>query len=631
MFDTTKTDLFDLVRAIDHGRLQLPEFQRNYVWNDADLRSLLASVLKRFPVGALLTLERGGEVRFKPRLLEGAPDQQVEPHELLLDGQQRMTSLYQSTYSKRPVMTRTEKQVSIKRFYYLDIKKALAAGADLEDAIEAVPEDRRVKANFDRDIVKDLSSEALEFEAEMFPLNRIFDPNQWLFAFQSHWSAKGRSDIVQITSRLHNEILDPFRRYEMPIIRLRKENGREAICTVFEKVNVGGKKLDAFELVTAIFAGDAYDLREDWDGAGPSAPGRRLRMVGTHNRRDVLADIGAADFLRACTLMHTHAERAKAEAQGKTGADLPAVSVRRDALLALPLDGYRAFADPVEEGCRKAADFLNERRIIWSRDLPYPAPTLVMACVHAMLGPRAETAAAADKLDRWYWSMALGELYGMSPESRMANDAVELARWIDGGAEPRSLAEAIFQQDRLESMRSRVSAAYKAVHALLMRHGCRDFISGKPTDVMTFHNDPRDVHHVFPQAWCKAHGIPPARYNAIINKTPLSRASNIVIGGKAPSQYLRRIEERQGLSSEQLDDILRSHLIEPAHLRADDFDGFMADRKRRLAEMIAGAMRKSVVASAGAAETSASTDAMDLEEIEENEALDDGVLDEVAA
>ena len=68
MFDTTKEDLKDILRKAHEGRLQLPDFQRDYVWGDEDVRSLIASIAKGFPVGALLTLESGGEVRFNTLL-----------------------------------------------------------------------------------------------------------------------------------------------------------------------------------------------------------------------------------------------------------------------------------------------------------------------------------------------------------------------------------------------------------------------------------------------------------------------------------------------------------------------------------------------------------------------------------
>src|SRR5580658_8286809 len=121
MFDSTKEDLKDILKKVDGGRLQLPDFQRDYVWGDDDVQSLIASVAKGFPVGALLTLENGGAVQFKPRILAGAKENGAKPDELLLDGQQRMTSLFQAMYCKSPIRTRTQKKLEIERFYYLDM------------------------------------------------------------------------------------------------------------------------------------------------------------------------------------------------------------------------------------------------------------------------------------------------------------------------------------------------------------------------------------------------------------------------------------------------------------------------------------------------------------------------------
>jgi hypothetical protein len=173
---------------------------------------------------------------------------------------------------------------------------------------------------------------------------------------------------------------------------------------------------------------------------------------------------------------------------------------------------------------------------------------------------------------------------------------------MDNGPKPRSVDEAIFQQDRLRSLRTRLSAAYKAIHALLMRHGCQDFISGKGFELMSFYNDKVDVHHVFPQAWCKKQKIDPKVFDSIVNKTPLSKKSNILIGGDAPSVYLKRIEAKHGLSSDRLDAILRTHLIEPSLLRADDFQGFFDARLKALSNLISSALGKAVVESHGSDE-----------------------------
>lgn len=613
MFDTTREDLKDILRWAAEGRLQLPDFQRDYVWSDEDVRSLLASIAKGFPVGALLTLETGGEVEFKPRPIAGVPMKGVRPDQLLLDGQQRITSLYQATFSEKPVRTSNPRGAEVERYYYLDIGKAIAVGANVEDAIVGVPADRIVRRNFGKEVVLDLSTPEAEYANRMFPLNRVFESKDWFYGWRDHWKAQAQ-DVYDIEKAFDLEVIDRIQHYKMPIIRLDKKNNREAICLVFEKVNVGGKKLDAFELVTAIYAAESFDLREDWIGVpSRSQPGRRARIIGTRNRRDVLAQMANTDFLQACTLLHTRQNRLAKAKEGIEGKELPQISCRRDAVLALPLAAYRANATAVESGFVEASGFLNEHKIIWHRDVPYPPQIVALASTFAILGKAAQTAAAKEKLARWFWSVTLGELYGSSTESRLARDVPELVDWLAGtGGKPRSMEEALFQRDRLRSMRSRQSAAYKGLHALLMRHGCCDFISGKPTDLMTFFNDKIDIHHVFPQDWCKAAGIPPSVYNSVVNKTPLSRASNIAISGDAPSVYLRRIERKHGLAAAPLDKILRTHLIEPEHLRADDFDTFFNTRIKALSELISEAMGKPVVEEKGSNE--AETDVVEMEQ-----------------
>jgi hypothetical protein len=623
MFDITKEDLQDLLKKVDQNKIQLPEFQRSYVWNDADVRSLIASIIKGFPVGALLTLETGSELRFKPRVLEGSNDNGTKPEELLLDGQQRMTSLYQTSFSQKPVVTKNAKNAVVERLYYLDINQAISGDEDIENAIIGVPADKKLRTNFGKEVLLDLSTSDLEFEQDHFPLNKIFDANDWLYNWRDYWRSRGR-DVGDLMRDFDRGPVDRFKRYKMPIIRLDKKNGREAICTVFEKVNVGGKKLDAFELVTAIYASDEFDLRADWDGDSKQS-GRRQRIIGSPNRRDVLTELASTDFLQACTLLHTRSKRLERAKAGATGKDLTAVSCKREALLALPLESYKAYNDAIEQGFINAGTFLNELKIIWHKDVPYPPLLVGLASTSAILGDLADTAMAKEKLAQWFWCVVFGELYGSSTEGRLANDVPELVEWIkENGAPPRSLQEALFQRERLRSLRSRLSAAYKGLHALMMKQGCLDFISGKPTDIMTFFNEKIDIHHIFPQDWCKKNNIPPSVFNSIVNKTPLSKKSNIAISGDAPSVYLKRIQDKQGISADKIDDILRTHFIEPSFLRSDDFEGFFNARMDRLAQIVAEAMGKPVVQSDGSDEYQ--KDVIDPEEAEENAALDSEAL-----
>ena len=70
-FDSTKTLLSTLLQRVVEGKLQLPDFQRGWVWDDEHIRSLMVSIARSFPIGAVMLLETGGETRFQVRLVEG--------------------------------------------------------------------------------------------------------------------------------------------------------------------------------------------------------------------------------------------------------------------------------------------------------------------------------------------------------------------------------------------------------------------------------------------------------------------------------------------------------------------------------------------------------------------------------
>lgn len=142
-FDSPKLFLLELLRGIGDGKIQLPDFQRGWVWDDQHIRDLLASISLSYPIGAVMMLQTGNPmVRFGPRLVEGVDLKPApEPERLILDGQQRLTSLYQALVRRQPVLTRDARGNTIRRFYYIDIRKALDPNADREDAIRAFGED----------------------------------------------------------------------------------------------------------------------------------------------------------------------------------------------------------------------------------------------------------------------------------------------------------------------------------------------------------------------------------------------------------------------------------------------------------------------------------------------------------
>lgn len=603
-FDASPRHLTELLGDARKGRLQLPDFQRSWVWDEERIRGLIASISRGFPVGAIMTLKTGGSVAFKPRRLEGAPESSEEASELLLDGQQRLTSLYQVMVRNEVVETTTPRRRRVKRWFYLDINKCLDPSFDRDEAVISIPENRIVASNFGRTVELDLSSREKEFENLMYPLNQILDWSRWYGDFVQYWM-KNINQFPDQNKRIlefYSAVIKSFEDYLIPVIALSASTSKEAVCVVFEKVNTGGKPLDAFELMTAMYAADGHELRKDWFGTDSSS-GRHDRLRSAlripSSPEGVLSGVGSTDFMQSISLFHTRDVRQQAAAAGKTGKDLPKVSATRQSLLDLPLTAYLEYQDRVETGFMEAAKFLVRSGIYRVKDLPYQSQVAPLAAILAELGKDSDSPAAAEKIRQWYWNGVFGELYGSSTDTRIARDFIEVVAWVRGGPAPTTVHEATVRADRLETMRMRLSAAYKGVNALLTSKGARDFRTGQEFSQTIFFDDNVDIHHIFPKDWCKKQGIPPSIYDSIINKTPISAKTNRIIGGVAPSMYLAKLKSEFSDEwtdpNDVLDSRLRTHLIDPDLLRADDFEGFMAARQSALVSMIEAAIGKPVI------------------------------------
>jgi hypothetical protein len=498
-----------------------------------------------------------------------------------------------------PQILRKSQKKKVKRWCYIDIRNACNPTIDREEAIIGVPEDKVVRTEFGRDVVLDLSTTEYEYQSLMFPVTQVFDWDKWQDGFDRFWKGDQHESVRDDFRLFKRQILENFKYYRVPVISLDSSTSKEAVCVVFEKVNTGGKPLDAFELVTAMYAASGHELRKDWYGYD-GKKGRHRRLSETLRPADeetgIIAGVTNTDFLHAVSLFYTRERRRIAEQAGKQGKELPAVSGNRQSLLNLPLEEYKKFENQVEKGFVAAAKFLHMLHIYRIFDLPYQSQIIPLAAILADIGEDWEHEAIRSKLIRWYWNGGFGELYGSAIDSRIARDFMEVPIWLNGGPEPSTVSETMFRADRLKTMRMRLSAAYKGVNALLMREGAQDFRSGQKFDHTVFFGENVDIHHIFPQAWCKDQGIKPSIYDSIINKSPLSYRTNRIIGGVAPSKYLAKLEKGDSktpsIEPTKLNTFLSSHLVDPSLVRTDSFEAFMADRQKQLLALIEKAMGK---------------------------------------
>lgn len=582
-----QTPLYELSEYLDwttSGKIQLPDFQRGYKWEDERIRSLLVTILRGHPLGVVMLLKTGSnQIRFKPKAIEGVTlADGVEPAMLLLDGQQRLTSLTQALKGDGIVATKDGRGKRLSRRYYVDVAVALEGEDRIDDAVHSLPGDGIVRANFGKDIVFDVSSPEKEIAQGYFPISLLFsdDVLSWLFELPDKSQAK----------EFNARVIQPARTYNIPAIELDTETSKAAVATVFEKVNTGGLALNVFELLTATFAGDKdyYDangcdfrLNEDW---------QKTQEMFAH--RSVLADLENTDFLQAVTLLATR-KRNLADTSSKP----VGVSAKREDVLKLTLQDYLEWVSPLREAFLWTADFLADRHIFESKFVPYPKQVVPLAVIKVVMGTDADLLGPRGRLIRWFWSGILGELYGSAIETRFVRDLEQVPAWArdeEGAETPRTIQDATFVESRLHSLRRRNAAAYKGIYALLLDNGARDWMEDKALDMVQYATLQTDIHHIFPRAWCNQRGIDDERRESIVNKTAITGRTNRTIGGAAPSKYLAAVESKAQIPAAQLDAILATHLIDSELLREDDFDAFFVSRRELLCRLIEEAIEKTV-------------------------------------
>lgn len=574
------TELSELMHDVASGKEQLPEFQRSWTWDDDRIRGIIASLSLGYPMGAIMRLEYGNEeVKFKYRPIEGVKNATETPDYLVLDGQQRLTSMYRTTCSKDPVETKTDKGKEIKRFYYLDIKKCLDDNEDRYDAILAVPEDRRIKTDFDRKILLDLSTKELEYEHEMFPLNIVFDSSareDWGDGYKEYHEYN--KEFMERYKAFRTNVIETITGYKLPVITLGRETPREAVCKVFENVNTGGVALTVFELVTATFATYNFDLREDWKECKKVIWG-----INEPLNTDVMQGVDETAFLTAITLYTTYF------------ADTMTTCKKKD-VLTLDFTAYQANKPAILEGYKMARKFLFSQYVFRMRDLPYTTQLIPLAAICAVIGKSTFNLPQTQIiLARWFWCGILGEMYGGANETRYANDIEDVVDEIRGRqSQNRTVNGAYFSATRLLSLQTRNSAAYKGIMALVYRESCRDFMKGTTMDIVKSMDESPDIHHIFPEAYCNKKGYPRNKWNSIINKTPLLPESNRQIGGEAPSKYSQKIMKAAQIDESQLRMRVESHLVNYNAFITDDFDTYFVDRAKAIMRVIEEAMQKNI-------------------------------------
>lgn len=576
-FKVEGQSLLEILDSIQVGGIQLPNLQREWRWKDSLIKSLLGSYAQGHPVGSVIFLETGGDVGFGIRPVEGTgstAEDNSSPSRLILDGQQRLTASYQACKSSNPVKINSGKNPK-HRLYFFDMTIAADGSKPVESSIFSIETDEAGVPLRKKDTV--FIDADYQFENCIYPVNQIFSYEDWRALANLYWDegANFKKEFRGVRKSVIDDfakaIVPAFMSCEIAVTTISKKVPAIAVCEIYENLNSKGLDLDAFELQIARYAAQNYNLRKDWFGDDDGNVGYLKRLeVDTEG---LLAFITPKQFLHAVLTLSnmTRKEANISEA------------------LYLPLARYSEYHADAFEGFARASRFLKFQSVYRESDLP---PRIVVTGLAVILsrirarGRREDEQEISAKLRRWVWCCTYTGEHAKSGDKGVATDLPALEAWLlDGGPAPKSVSHMAIVVSSLEQ--ATTGNVEKALGPSIMRRGALDFGTSEKVERHMYIDEEYDMHHIFPSKWCEGQNIDPDIVNSVVNKTPISKNTNIILSGSAPSEYIEKIKAKWRVSDEVVDAALRSHGINPTHLRNDDFRSFFAERSlfvKRLVE-----------------------------------------------
>jgi hypothetical protein len=537
-----KTKLSEIIEQTKNTELVLPEFQRSFIWSRKDIEELLISVMNQYFIGTLLLLDIDPQnPPFAPRAIEGINTQSLNSRTMILDGQQRVTSLYYALNDIEIPLSNTTYPYK----FYLDINKALMNNWD--EAVLSRPS----RGNNDQNL-EDLFVEGL------LPFSAL---QSW--DIYDDWQEKYRTYLDE-NGRMTDDFWSGFRRltrgflnYEIPYIRLLRETELEKVVEIFERINRTGTPLSVFALTSARLYKDGVNLRNLWDTTYIESP--EINQY-SEPKDEAFPRI----ILQIIALM-----RGK-ECKKKNLILLEGIGFE---------DDWRIASEYANKALCRVFHLDNSGYGVVSSDwLPYSTILVPLAALLKLAESNFPgNPSIYNMIHQWYWSSVFSESYAGSSDTVMYNDFHTVSRWFSNPNKiPQLIIKAREAAARTDLNRSRRGGVYKGIMCLIALNGARDF---RNDDSIALHH--RDDHHIFPKAVLQGR-YDSDKINTILNRTLLSRITNRdLIGAKPPSQYVSEMESLMGIT--RVKEVLKTHFIDDIALECmmnDDFDGFIDARKK---------------------------------------------------
>ncbi len=500
--------LKNLVVDVESGRYRIPQFQREYVWKKRKVIELLDSIYQEFPIGSFFIWRagRGHNDLFRHSVELGLPAVRADDDVcFILDGQQRITSLY----------------VTLK-------------GMEIRGT--------------------DYSRICFDLKDEKFIYLRRGSDNKRYISVCDIWGSKAVGLMRKVDEDhvgAFERIYETLRTYPISIVEVRDKD-LSAVCKIFQRINQSGKRLDRFDLISAMTFTKDFDLRE--------------RLT-----KDIQRPLKEKGFGKISPIIVT-----QLMALLKFGA----CTERNE--FALDSASITAMWDGVVDAVLLAADALRKSMGVVNADyLPYDALLTLLSYVYAKSGKRSLSAEQMAWVEQWFWRASFGEYFASGGPTKMGRDREQLDELI-GGSRPTFEHPVNLTVERLVGTRMTrsMSAVRNAFLCLLATRKPVHLANNSPLDLVNggisgFTN--REKHHIFPQAFLRNSGHNGALVHSLPNFCFLPSELNKEISGSRPSEYIPRLRAK----NPEFDKARKTHFIPPssdAGLETDDYLKFLQAR-----------------------------------------------------
>lgn len=531
----------DWLTRVRTRQIVLPRFQRFEAWSYSQIASLLNTVLKELPAGAILTLEVGEKEPFLSRPIVGAPKDGEKIVEHLLDGQQRLTSFW-----------RALNDLYEDRLYLIKIE----ADEDLELPYFATSISRYEKNGEKYPVWAKEASEM--WRRRYIPVSMLRPDTEAEKEFKS-WAkeaSKGDMDCFIEIIEVGNKLRNKFSIFNMPFLSLPVTTKPEVALDVFIRMNTSSSPLTPFDIVVAqIEAASGKSLHGYIEELKQEVPS----ITRYNDPEDIVLAVAA--------LLDNK---------------LPSKGTYLTSEFSTAFDGYWP---TIKKGIKKAVSFLTDEKLLDSRRLPTDVVVYVLSALWGISEEGLDKEGEIRTVLRKYiWRAFFTDRYDRTTNSRAFSDYKELFKQIkDGDGQPEIFNDSLYSIAGIDDLKTsswpyRKDRLARAILAVGLKSGGFDFADGAPASYENLQT--REYHHIFPQAWLKNKGYKDFEINKALNCALISWRTNRNISAKTPSDYVSERMEANSLGQAEVSRRLESHLVPVDKLTSNNYEEFLDERAR---------------------------------------------------